>query len=101
MPRATRVTSPQGDFDSIAGPVLSGEAHLVIDDGFTLFLGMDSRPEYAGRYFLHIFDEYDDPLSMCLPLNQPEMRAFLDKIIDEMEESEPVTLELIVDQYMK
>ena len=101
MPKATRITSPQGNFDNIAGPVLSGKAHLVIDDGFTLFLGMDSRPEYAGRYFLHIFDEYDDPLSMCLPHGQPEMREFLNALIDEIEEIEPVTLELIVDRYMK
>ena len=101
MPKATRVDTAQGNFESIAGAVLSGEAHLVIDDGFTLFLGMDSHPEYAGRYFLHIFDEYDDPLSMCLPHDQPEMRALLNDIIDEIEEVEPVTLELIVDKYMK
>lgn len=101
MPRATRVDSPQGAFESIAEPVLEGKAHLIIDDGFTLFLGMDSHPEYAGRYFLHIFDEYDDPLSMCLPLDQPEMREFLNGIIDEIENVEPVTLELIVEQYMK
>lgn len=101
MPRAARVTSPQGNFDNIAGPVLNAEAHLVIDDGFTFFLGMDSHPEFAGRYILHVFDEYDDPLSMCLPLGEPEMREFLDGIIDEIEEREPVTLELIVDKYMK
>lgn len=101
MPRAKRVTSPQGTFENIAGPVLSGKAHLVIDDGFTLFLGMDSDPAYVDRYFLHVFDEYDDPLSMCLPNGQPEFREFLNAIIDEIENEEPVTLELIVDRYMK
>lgn len=101
MPKATRVVSPQGDFDSIVSPVLSGEAHLVVDDGFTLFLGMDSNPEYARRFFLHIFDEYDDPLSMCLPHDQPAMRDFLNRVIDEIEEVEPVTLELIVDRYLR
>lgn len=101
MPRATRVTSPQGTFENIAGPVLSGKAHVVVDDGFTLFLGFDSHPEYSPRYYLHIFDEYDDPLSMCLPRDQPEMRDYLNRIIDEIEEQEPVTLELIVDRYMK
>ena len=101
MPKAKRVASPQGNFNNIAGPVLEGKAHLVIDDGFTLFLGFDSNPDYAKRYYLHIFDEYDDPLSMCLPHDEPEMREFLNKIIDEIEEREPVTLELIVDRYMK
>ena len=101
MPEATLAVSQMGDFYSIAGPVLNGEAHVVIDDGFTLFLGWDSHPEYAQRYFLHIFDEYDDPLSMCLPHGQAEMREFLNGIIDEIEDEEPVTLELIVDRYMK
>ena len=101
MPKATRVDTPIGTFDDIASAVLEGRAHLVIDDGFTLFLGMDSHPEYSPRYHLHIFDEYDDPLSMCLPHDQPEMREFLNGIIDEIENQEPVTLELIVDRYMK
>lgn len=101
MPKATRVTAPQGDFMTLASPVLKGRSHLVIDDGFTLFLGMDSNPEFAKRYFLHIFDEYDDPLSMCLPHNQPNLLKFLNDMIDEIEEKEPVTLELIVNEYMK
>ncbi len=101
MPNATRVDAQQGNFDSLSGAVLDGSAHLVIDDGFTLFLGMDSNPSFSPRYYLHVFDEYDDPLSMCLPHDQPELREFLNALIDEIEEDEPVTLELIVDRYMK
>jgi ABC-type amino acid transport/signal transduction systems, periplasmic component/domain len=101
MPKANRVDTPQGDFNAIVSAVLEGRAHLVIDDGFTLFLGMDTNPALAERYFLHIFDEYDDPLSMCLPHDQPRLREFLNQMIDEIEEREPVTLELVVDQYLR
>lgn len=101
MPEAIRVDAPMGDFDAVASVVFEGKAHLVIEDGFTLFLGMDLNPGLSERYFLHIFDEYDDPLSMCLPHDQPRLREFLNQMIDEIEEREPVTLELIVDQYLR
>lgn len=101
MPKAVRVDTNQGAFTDIASAVLEGRAHLVIDDGFTLYLGYSGNPAYQDRYILHIFDEYDDPLSMCLPHNQPALKKLLNDLIDEIEEKEPVTLELIVDQYMK
>ncbi len=101
MPKATRVGAEQGDFDDLFRPVLEGKAHAVIDDGFTLFMGMNAHPEYSPRYYFHIFDQYDDPLSMCLPKDQPEMREFLNGMIDEIEAKEPVTLELLVERYVK
>lgn len=101
MSKATRVEAPQGDFQAVATPVLEGKAHVVLEDGLTLHLGMTQNPEYASRLHLHVFDEYDDPLSICLPHNQEPLREFINKIIQEMEEVEPVTLEFLVDRYMK
>lgn len=101
MPEATRVVVPQGDFDQIAQPFLAGEAHVLVDDGLVLNLGMTLHPELVKRYYLHIFDEYDDPLSICLPHDQPGLRELINGIIAEIEAEEPVTLEFLVDTYMK
>lgn len=101
MPLATRVVVPQGDFDQIAEPVLKGEAHVLVDDGLVLNLGMTLHPELDGRLYLHVFDEYDDPLSICLPKDQPALREFINKIIQDIEAEEPVTLEFLVETYMK
>ncbi len=99
MPKATHVFAEQGSFDDLFKTVLGGKAHAIIDDGFTLFMGMNAHPDYSPRNYLHIFDQYDDPLSMCLPRDQPEMREFLNGIIDTIEAEEPVTLELLVQRY--
>lgn len=101
MPRAERVIVPQGDFDHIARPVIDGTAHVLVDDGLTLNLGMSQHPEYSPRIYLHVFGEYDDPLSICLPRNQPRLREFVNAVIQEIEDAEPVTLEYLVEQYMK
>ncbi len=101
LPNATVIRVPQGDFDDVAGPVLEGKIHLVVEDGLILNLGMSQNPDLTERLYLHVFEEYDDPLSICLPHNQPKLREFINGIIQEIEAQEPVTLEYLVDKYMR
>lgn len=101
MPKATRVPVQLGDFNTVAEPIIHGKVHALPDDGFTLQLGMTQNPELASRLHLHVFDEYDDPLSICLPHGQEALREFMNAIIQEIEEKEPVTLEYLVERYMK
>lgn len=101
FPKAKKVYVPNGAFDDVAVSILKGESHALIDDGLQLNLGMSNNPELSSKYFFHIFSEYDDPLSICLPKNQPEFLDFLNGIIRELEEQEPITLEYLIERYMK
>ena len=101
MPLARKLRVPQGTFEEITRPVIEGKAHFIIDDGLTMNLGMRNHPEYSPRYYLHVFDEYNDPLSMCVPKGEAGMLEFLNGVIGDIEKVEPVTLEYLVDKYMK
>ncbi len=101
FPNAEKVYVQSGLFEDMSLPVVNGEAHMLVDDGLRLNLGMSTHPELEGKIYLHVFDEYEDPLSICLPLHQPEMLELLNGILDEIENVEPTTLEYLVDKYMK
>lgn len=101
FPKAQKVYVQNGIFEDMSKPVVAGEAHALVDDGLRLNLGMSTHPELAGRIYLHVFDEYEDPLSICLPLDQPSFRKFLEDVLDEIDNVEPTTLEYLVEKYMK
>ncbi len=101
FPKAEKVYVENGVFEDMSKPVQAGLVHVLVDDGLRLNLGMGTHPELAKRIHLHVFDEYEDPLSICLPLEQPSMRKFLDGVLDEIENVEPTTLEYLVEKYMK
>lgn len=101
FPKAEKVYVDNGTFEEMSAKVLAGEVHVLVDDGLRLNLGMTTHPELAGRIHLHVFNEYEDPLSICLPKNQPQMLALLHEVLDEIENVEPTTLEYLVEKYMK
>ena len=101
FPKAEKVYVTSGLFEDMAAPTIAGDVHVLVDDGLRLNLGMSTHPELAGRIYLHVFEEYEDPLSICLPLNQPGMQKFIEDLLNEIENVEPITLEYLVEKYMK
>lgn len=101
FPKAQKVYVENGVFEDMSKAVVAGDAHLLVDDGLRLNLGMSTHPELSPKIYLHVFDEYEDPLSICLPREQPAMLSFLDGVLDEIESVEPTTLEYLVEKYMK
>lgn len=102
-PDATRAQVPQGGFDELVPPVLSGQVHLVIDDELAIMEGLFRNPELSKEVTIYPLDGplYEDPRGICVPKNQPNLLRFVNEAIEEVERTEPLTVEYMLEKYLK
>jgi len=92
FPKATGVTYLNQPGKNRLAPILTGDAHGLLQDEITMARDVGDSPGIMDRFTLVTVTKSEDPICVAMPKNTPALKKAIESVLEKMEEVTPSIL---------